>query len=449
MDIKKIWDSALNSLELEVSSVAFDVWIKNLKPVTIDNNCIILSTETAGSLNTIKNTYIDKIKTSVIQVCPSINEVVIVLEKDALKYMKDMQNKKEEQVTSLNDITIHFDKKYTFDSFVVGSSNKFVHAAALSVAENPGNSYNPLFIYGGVGLGKTHLMHAIGNYLQTTKPNLTVTYVTSEGFMNELIESIRSGHDKSLNKKFREKYRNIDVLMIDDIQFISNKVSTQEEFFHTFNDLYNNNKQIIISSDRPPKELTTLEERLRSRFQGGLIADIQPPDIETRIAILRKKASIQNYNIENNVIDFIAENFDTNIREMEGLLKKVNFYALLNNESIVTMSLAKEALKDCNFSQKEAISADNIINAVSEYFNLTKDQLIGKKRNKELVEARHICIYLIYDFLSLPLSSIGEIMGKRDHTSIMHARDNIQEKIEKDMRIKTFVSDIKNIILKK
>lgn len=441
-DASTLWRDTLSKLEVTISTLSYELWLKDLEAIAISGNTLILSNESDSRINAVNKNYINQIQEALSSVNDIITTVNVVYFSEAENYITNKQEKAE------NHRNILFNPKYTFENFVVGGSNTFVHAACIAIAENPGLKYNPLFIYGGVGLGKTHLMHSIGNYLNKTKPNLNVNYVTTEGFMNELIESIRGGNDKSTTS-FREKYRNVDVLMIDDIQFISNKTSTQEEFFHTFNDLYNNNKQIIISSDRPPKDLAHLEERLRSRFQGGLIADITPPDIETRIAILQKKAEQINFSIPSDVIYYIAEQFETNIREMEGLLTKIDFYASLMNKKNITLDIAKEALKDCVNAKTETVSADKIISSVCEYFNIDKSTLIGKKRNKELIEARHICIFLIYDMLSLPLSSIGQLIGGRDHTSIMHARDNIQQKVDSDVRIKIKLNDIKNIVLNK
>ena len=316
-----------------------------------------------------------------------------------------------------------------------------------SVAEHPSQKFNPLFIYGGVGLGKTHLLHAVGNYLNEHRPDLNVLYVTCEKFTNDYVDSIRNGKEKS-NLDFRDKYRSVDVLMIDDIQFISNKMGIQEEFFHTFNDLYQNNKQIIIASDRSPKEMSALEERLRSRFSSGLIQDIQEPDYETKVAILNKKCSQEGYLVDKDVIDFIAQKTGTNIREMEGILSKVVFYASLQNKTHASMEDAHEALKDYGETEKTNLDAEKILNTVCDFFKVTKEDLIGKKKNKEIVEPRQLCIYLINDMLNIPLTAIGAMFGGRDHTTIMHARDKISNQVKVNPHIRTLVNDIRSQLLK-
>jgi chromosomal replication initiator protein len=333
--------------------------------------------------------------------------------------------------------------RYTFDNFVVGECNRLAVAAARAVAEDPGENYNPLFIYGGSGLGKTHIMHAIGNYIRKHNRYLKVLYVSSEKFLNEFVASIRTG-----SVDFREKYRSVDVLMIDDIQFIKGKDRTQEELFHTFNDLYQSKKQIILTSDRPPKEIPDIEDRLRTRFEWGLIADVQPPELETRIAILQKKADQEKYSVEDEVINFIAENCDTNIREMEGMLSKVCFYASLLGKEKTTMDEVKEALKDHVSTNKQSLTADRIIDCVCKYYNISKEDLVGKKKNKEIVEPRQMCVYLINEMLNIPLTAIGALFGGRDHTTIMHARDKINSQVKVNPHIKTLVNDIKSQLLK-
>ena len=289
------------------------------------------------------------------------------------------------------------------------------------------------------------MLHAIGNHLRKTRPELNVLYVTCNNFTTDYVESLKSGN-ASANSSFRQKYRNVDVLMVDDIQFISNKTGTQEEFFHTFNDLYQNNKQIIIASDRPPKEIATLEERLRSRFSMGLIQDIQTPDYETRLAILQKKCSQENYNVDEDVINYIAEHSDSNIREMEGMLHKVVFYAELIGKSKATMDIVPDALKDIVDTTTQSVTPERIIDCVCKYFNITKDDIVGKKKNKEIVEPRQIAMYLIYEMLDLPLMKIGEIFGGRDHTTVINARTKIEQMYKENNRIKVCVNDLKNMV---
>jgi chromosomal replication initiator protein len=344
----------------------------------------------------------------------------------------DSKSFSEEPISSLN-------QKYTFDTFVVGNSNRFAHAASLAVAQSPARAYNPFFIYGGVGLGKTHLMHAIGHYILSQKPNYKVVYISSERFTNELINSIKD--DK--NVEFRNKYRTIDVLLIDDIQFIAGKERTQEEFFHTFNALHEANKQLVISSDRPPKEIPTLEERLRSRFEWGLITDIQPPDFETRIAILLKKASMENLTVPNDVINFIATKIETNIRELEGALIRIVAYSSLTNCPI-DINLAEHVLKDILPDQKpKKITISDILQEVGRHFSLKVEDFKAKKRTKDLAFARQVAMYLCSELTDLSLPKIGEEFGGRDHTTVIHARDKIAQDMAKDPQLSMLIDSLK------
>ena len=448
-ELQIMWERVLSKLEMMTTAVSFDLWIRPLEVLEFkDYNTLIL----VASSTTAKNQLLKNHK---IQLQNAINEVFndninfeILDQNEKDEYIKTNTPAKNQKVEEEgNKTNSNFNEKYTFDNFVVGKSNQFVYAAAKSVAENPGQKFNPLFIYGGVGLGKTHLLHAIGNYIKSAYPDKKIMYATCEKFTNDYIESLRANKDMA-NFEFREKYRNLDVLMIDDIQFISNKTSTQEEFFHTFNDLYQRQKQIIIASDRPPKEIATLEERLRSRFTSGLIQDIQTPDFETRVAILRKKAQQEKYSIDDEVINFIAEKIDTNIREMEGILSKVFFFATLLGKKSATLEEAYEAMKENMDEIKEGLSPDMVIDTVCKYFNISKSDIVGKKKNKEIVEPRMICIYLICELLDLPLVAIGKKFGDRDHTTIMHARDKITEQIKTNNKIKVYVTDIKDLLTK-
>ena len=448
-ELQIMWERVLSKLEMMTTAVSFDLWIRPLEVLEFkDYNTLIL----VASSTTAKNQLLKNHK---IQLQNAINEVFndninfeILDQNEKDEYRKTNTPAKNQKVEEEgNKANSNFNEKYTFDNFVVGKSNQFVYAAAKSVAENPGQKFNPLFIYGGVGLGKTHLLHAIGNYIKSAYPDKKIMYATCEKFTNDYIESLRANKDMA-NFEFREKYRNLDVLMIDDIQFISNKTSTQEEFFHTFNDLYQRQKQIIIASDRPPKEIATLEERLRSRFTSGLIQDIQTPDFETRVAILRKKAQQEKYSIDDEVINFIAEKIDTNIREMEGILSKVFFFATLLGKKSATLEEAYEAMKENMDEIKEGLSPDMVIDTVCKYFNISKNDIVGKKKNKEIVEPRMICIYLICELLDLPLVAIGKKFGDRDHTTIMHARDKITEQIKTNNKIKVYITDIKDLLTK-
>ncbi|SUY44791.1 chromosomal replication initiator protein DnaA [Clostridium putrefaciens] len=342
-------------------------------------------------------------------------------------------------------MTAILNPKYTFDSFVIGNSNRFAHAASLAVAESPAKAYNPLFIYGGVGLGKTHLMHAIGHYVLKNNPNTKVVYVSSEKFTNELINSIKD--DK--NVEFRNKYRNVDVLLIDDIQFIAGKERTQEEFFHTFNALHEANKQIILSSDRPPKEIPTLEDRLRSRFEWGLIADIQAPDFETRIAILKKKADVENLNVPNEVLVYTATKIKSNIRELEGALIRIVAYSSLTNSEI-TLELATEALKDIISSKNSKnITIANIQDIVSSYYNLRIEDFKSQRRTRNVSYPRQIAMYLSRKLTDMSLPKIGEEFGGRDHTTVIHAYEKISTGLKTDESLQNVVNDLTKKITQK
>ena len=335
--------------------------------------------------------------------------------------------------------------KYTFDTFVVGANNNLAHAASLAVAESPGEIYNPLFIYGGVGLGKTHLMHSIAHFILKNNPNSKVLYVTSEKFTNELIDAIRNKNNITTTE-FREKYRNNDVLLIDDIQFIIGKESTQEEFFHTFNALHECKKQIIISSDKPPKEIETLEERLRSRFEWGLTVDIQSPDYETRMAILRKKEEMEGYNIDNEVIKYIATNIKSNIRELEGALTKIVALSKLDKKEI-TIELAEEALKDLiSPNVAREVTPDLILQIVSDHLGVQAIDILGQKRNKEIAGARQIVMYLCRNMTSTPLQQIGQFLGGRDHTTVIHGIEKISKDIPKDPTLQNTIDILKKKI---
>lgn len=364
------------------------------------------------------------------------SDAISISKEDILNSQKSTKKTNTHTLPCLND-------KYTFDTFVVGNSNRFAHAASLAVAQTPAKAYNPFFIYGGVGLGKTHLMHAIGHYIIGQDPNCKVLYLSSEKFTNELINSIRD--DK--NVEFRNKYRTIDVLLIDDIQFIAGKERTQEEFFHTFNALHEANKQIVISSDRPPKEIPTLEERLRSRFEWGLITDIQPPDFETRIAILQKKAMMENLTVPREVINFIATKIKTNIRELEGALIRIVAYSSLTN-SPIDISMAKHVLKDILPEEKpKEVTVDLILDVVGNYYSFKPQDFKSKKRPKDLAFARHVAMYLCSELTDLSLPKIGDEFGGRDHTTVIHARDKIAKEVSESNDLAMVVDNLKKKIL--
>lgn len=448
MFLQDQWRKILNRLENEVTAITFDLWINTLTPIRYENDELILIAPSVNAKNQANQPgLLEKITKCV---CEEFTPYTVVRICENVEY-QELVRKQREEIEKISpdsqNSRIKFNKKYTFENFVVGGSNQVVCAAMQSVAEHPSEKFNPLFIYGGVGLGKTHLLHAVGNYLNEHRPDLNVLYVTCEKFKNDYVDSIRNGNDKASND-FREKYRNVDVLMVDDIQFISNKMGTQEEFFHTFNDLYQNNKQIIIASDRPPREMSALEERLRSRFSSGLIQDIQEPDYETKVAIIKKKCSQEGYLVDEDVIDLIAQKTGSNVREMEGILSKVVFYSSLLGKSHTSKEDAYEALKDYEETEKTNLDSEKIVSTVCNFFKITREEIVGKKKNKEIVEPRQLCVYLIYDMLHLPLDAIGEIFGGRDHTTISHARDKISNQIKINPHIRTLVNDIKSQLLK-
>ncbi len=447
LNLNKIWQDALEEISKSVSMISFDVWIKTLDVVDLKDNTLVLSTSSNSGKQTILKNYKDLIVAGINKVHSAISDVEIVVEneedqekeEDAANVQKPERKKVTKVVSSFP-----FNPKYTFDTFVVGPSNQFVTAAAKSVAENPGASFNPLFIYGGVGLGKTHLLHAIGNYITENKPKLNVVYVTIEKFMNELIESIQN-NKRGANIDFRSKYRSADVLIVDDIQFIIGKNAVQEEFFHTFNELHESGKQIVISSDRPISEMNPLEERIRSRLGWGLPADIGYPELETRIAILNKKAYIERYNVARDVINYIAESVTTNVRDMEGYLTRAVYYAKMLGKDIVTMDVAKEALKDIAEQSEDNIDAGRIIECVCKFYNLKKEEILARKRTKEIAEARQVAMYLISEMLSMPLKAVGNIFGK-DHTTVIYAKTQITEEMKKNKKLAVEINDMKQML---
>jgi len=371
-------------------------------------------------------------------------DFIVTTEEKIEENQKNHNNEKSNIVVN-DEMSTMLNPKYTFDSFVIGNSNRFAHAASLAVAESPAKAYNPLFIYGGVGLGKTHLMHAIGHYILHNNPKSQVVYVSSEKFTNQLINSIKD--DK--NVEFRNKYRNIDILLVDDIQFIAGKERTQEEFFHTFNALYEANKQIIISSDRPPKEIPTLEDRLRSRFEWGLIADIQAPDFETRMAILKKKADVEKLNIPNEVMVYIATKIKSNIRELEGALIRIVAFSSLTNKEI-SVDLASEALKDIISSkQTRQVTIDIIQEVVANYYNLKIEDLKSARRTRNIAFPRQIAMYLSRKLTDMSLPKIGEEFGGRDHTTVIHAYEKISNNLKKDESLQNAIKELNKRINQK
>jgi chromosomal replication initiator protein len=444
---KELWEKTLNIMKGELTEVSFNTWIKSAIPLSISNDTLKFGVPNNFTKEILETRYKDLIINALKLISSKKYNIEFTIASEESVDLEEPKVKKETRrvVTVSEDIPATLNPKYTFDSFVIGNSNRFAHAASLAVAESPAKAYNPLFIYGGVGLGKTHLMHAIGHYILQNNPKSKVVYVSSEKFTNELINSIKD--DK--NVEFRNKYRNVDVLLIDDIQFIAGKERTQEEFFHTFNALHDANKQIILSSDRPPKEIPTLEDRLRSRFEWGLIADIQPPDFETRIAILKKKADVENLNVSNDVMVYIATKIKSNIRELEGALIRIVAYSSLTNKEI-TVDLAAEALKDIisNKNSKQ-VTIDLIIDVVASYYSLRIEDFKSQRRTRNVAYPRQIAMYLCRKLTDTSLPKIGEEFGGRDHTTVIHAYEKINEGLKNDESLQEAINEITKKIQQK
>ncbi len=446
------WDEILETMkkEYDISDVSFNTWLKPLKVHDIKENTLTILAADEIHANYIEKKYSKQFIVTIGEITGISYQLHFIKPDDILREEKNAsENKKgsaSSKIEKLSDniITANLNPRYTFDTFVVGTNNSFAHAASLAVAESPGEIYNPLFIYGGVGLGKTHLMHSIAHFILERNPKTRVLYVTSEKFTNEIIDAIRKKDDIS-TIQFREKYRNVDVLLIDDIQFIIGKEATQEEFFHTFNALHESKKQIIISSDKPPKDIETLEERLRSRFEWGLTVDIQSPNYETRMAILHKKAELENYRIDNEIIEYIANNIKSNIRELEGALTKIHAYSSLSSQKL-TVELAEEVLKDSiSLGENRQVTPDLVLKIVAEHFGITPADIISQKRIKELVYPRQIVMYLCRSFIDMPLKQIGLLLGRRNHSTII----NGCKKIDKDLKNNESTRNTIDILKKK
>ena len=434
---QKQWEAILSIIELETSSVSFNTWFKETELLSIEENTLIISVKNEFTKEILNTRYLELIRNSALQILNKDYNIKFMLPNEKTTSDQKAAKRNLELQDPLNNPS-NLNPRYVFDSFVVGNSNRMAHAAALAVSEAPARAYNPLFLYGGVGLGKTHLMHSIAHYILDQNPSAKIIYASSEKFTNELINSIRD--DK--NESFRNKYRNIDVLLIDDIQFITGKERTQEEFFHTFNALYEANKQIIISSDRPPKEIETLEERLRSRFEWGLIADIQSPDLETRIAILRKKAEIESLSVPEDVLLFIAKTVISNIRELEGALNRILAFSSLTNKPI-TVELANEALKDLiSKDRPKIITAEYIQEIVATYFHLKPEELRSSKRTRNIAYPRQIAMCLCRKLTDLSLPKIGEKFGGRDHTTIIHGFEKISRELQTDIELTQILNEL-------
>lgn len=435
MSVIEQWNEIQSLLknESDISTMSYKTFLETLEPIKVSNNLVIIKADNDLERNYIEKKYSKIITIAINEVTGKSYDIKFIIPKE-LDTINDFEEKEPLSSSQNTPITGHssrhnnLNSRYTFDTFVVGNNNKLAHAASLAVADSPAEAYNPLFIYGGVGLGKTHLMHSIAHFILNESPHSKVLYVSSEKFTNELINSIKTGN----NEDFRKKYRDIDVLLVDDIQFIAGKERTQEEFFHTFNTLYEAKKQLIISSDRPPKEIETLEERLRSRFEWGLIADIQAPDFETRMAILRKKAELENLDIPNEVNSYVANNITSNIRELEGAVNKIVAYSTLVHKQI-TKELAEDALKDLiSLKENPAITIEYIVEVVSQYYNLNPEDITSKKRPREISYPRQIVMYLCRTLTDMSLPQIGNKLGKRDHTTIIHGYEKIQSEMKTD-----------------
>ena len=458
--VEEKWPQIIEHLrvEHELSNVSFSTWIKPLKVYDVINNTVFIMVNMNSSVEYIEKKYLLPLKVCIAEITGEEYEVSFISEDD--ERLNEIQNMAVEASQKKRTKSVAeragLNPKYTFDTFVVGGNNSFAHAVSVAVAESPGQVYNPLFLYGGVGLGKTHLMHSIAHFILDQNPKKKILYVTSETFTNELIESLKNGKssgNESSMTKFREKYRNIDVLLIDDIQFIIGKESTQEEFFHTFNHLHTSGKQIIISSDRPPRDIETLEARLRSRFEMGMLADISSPDYETRMAILQKKIELdklEKYNIPLDVIQYIATNIKTNIRELEGSLNKlIALYRLNNNEGTIDISLAAEALKDIISSDNNReVTPELILDIVAEHFNISIADLKSKKRNAEIANPRQVAMYLMRTMSTkeLSLKAIGAIFGGKDHSTIKYGIEKVESEMETDETLANTVNIIKKKI---
>ncbi|QMV42192.1 chromosomal replication initiator protein DnaA [Cohnella cholangitidis] len=443
----EVWQQVLSVIQTKLSKPSFDTWFKATKASFLNDNVVVVTAPTTFAVEWLETRYTKLVSSTLSDYIGRTVDVKFSIEEVRPPETAEPAPQIEIARQPVNEEPMMhmLNPKYTFDTFVIGSANRFAHAASLAVAELPAKSYNPFFMYGGVGLGKTHLMHAIGHYILEHNPHMKVLYLSSEKFTNEFINAIRDNRGES----FRNKYRNIDVLLIDDIQFLAGKEGTQEEFFHTFNALHEEHKQIVISSDRPPKEIPTLEERLRSRFEWGLITDIQPPDLETRIAILRKKAKAENLDIPNEAMMYIANMIDSNIRELEGALIRIVAYSSLTNQDI-SAHLAAEALKDIlPTGRTRLVTMQDIQQRVGDYYGLKLEDFKARKRTKAVAFPRQIAMYLSRELTDYSLPKIGDAFGGRDHTTVIHAHEKISQllKVDQDLYkiINSLTEKIKNL----
>ncbi len=444
-ELKLGWNEIKENIRdiYRISDVSYNTWIRDLELGSLDQDVlsVCIPSDNPLMLSYYEKKYLEPIQASISEHMNHPVQIMFVLKNDEkTQEQADQLQKKNSLAVKAEDANLNL--RYRFDTFVVGANNRFAQSACVAVAESPGTVYNPLFLYGGAGLGKTHLMHSIGHYILEQNPDVRVLYVTSEQFTNEVIESIRSGNAQSMTR-LRDKYRTVDVLLIDDIQFIIGKESTQEEFFHTFNELHAAGKQIVLSSDRPPKEMETLDERFRSRFEMGLIADIQAPDYETRMAILRKNADEQHLEIEDQILEYIATNIKSNIRELEGAFNKIIAYSKLNNVEI-NLTMAQDVLKDIIYPNAEhSITPKMIANIVCEHYGVKLSMVASRKKNSECVIPRQVIMYMCREYTDATLDSIAHLLNKKDHSTVMHGVDKVKEEMENNEELKTNISIIK------
>ena len=443
--IKNKWNEILNMFReiVPMADVTYELWIAPMKPYDFVDDKLVILMNKKEYLSIIRKRYNDSFRIAIMEVT-EINTEVLIIDEAGLN---SLYKKEKEEDLSLADAlkNANLNSRYTFDSFVVGSSNDLAHAACVATAELPGEQYNPLYIYGGAGLGKTHLMQSVAHFILQQNRHAKIRYVTSETFINEFVDSIRNKNNIS-PAEFRKKYRELDVLLIDDIQFLIGKEGTQEEFFHTFNALYDNRKQIIIASDKPPKDIDNLEERLRSRFEVGLIVDIQMPDVETRMAILRKKEELEGYNIDNEVIKYIADNIKSNVRELEGALTKVVAKSRLVKQPI-TLELAEELLRDhITPSERKEITSELIIEVVAEHYNLKTSDLASVTKKKTIAYPRQIAMYLCRELTNVPLVTVGELLGGRDHSTVIHGCEKISTELQTNEQLKSTIESLRKKI---
>lgn len=439
-DKNEILTKAKDLLKEETTTISYNTWIKDLEIKSVNDNKILLLVKSKMHKDYLETRLFDLVCNTFNFIMNKVCEITII---DKSEEVEETIIENDSFINSQNYTNSFLNPKHTFDTFVTGNNNNFAKAAALAVAEAPATAYNPLFIYGGVGLGKTHLMHAIGNQILKNNPNSKILYVSSEKFINELVNSIKDANFK--NEVFRNKYRNIDVLLLDDVQFFSGKKTGQEELFHTFNTLKQDEKQIILCSDRPPRDIPLLEERLKSRFEWGILADISAPDYETRLAILRKKVELENIIIDDFILSVIANKIDSNIRELEGVLNKIIAYASLTH-SPITIEMAEKAINDIVLQKEKVISYDYIQDIVSKYFNIDKADLISAKKSNDIAYPRQIAMYLCRTLANMSFPKIGVAFGKRDHTTVMHSFNKIDKEIKENTNTKLIVESVKNIV---